>query len=341
MSGILALESSHGESLEQQDAGHPEPLEVQSDQPQPVNANTSKLEELANEGEALSALGSFEWVGRVAQAALQDLGASSENSRKTSDTVLNKVIESGIPLQVSEGTFKVYLGKVAKTLESPITSTGRQRGAGFYISQASSTTATAFAEQASPQQAVPAVAKARVEKEKLLYPVLTQWLMQKNYRAKDISSGRMLGKWGNPDVAGIQIHDHFGSIELEVATIEAKVSVANWRQDIFEAISHRRYANRAYYAFAVPEDSAEKESDEIRYYSEKFGVGVLAIEIPNELYASLFNGTHQDEVSADDAEVREIYSPKNSLVPLRYRREFCEAVGITKIEDLGSWGKGL
>jgi hypothetical protein len=326
--------------MEQQNAEHQEPLEAQADQPHAVDASISKLEELANDVEGLSQLGSIEWVGKVAQAALQDLNASSYDTRQTREQVLNKVKAAGLPIEVSDGTFKNYLGKVANTLDSPITSTGRKRGGGFYISPASAATATAFSVQAI-DQVEPVNEKARVEKEKLLYPVLAQWLMQKNYRAKDISAVRALGKWGNPDVAGIQIHDHFGSIELEVATIEAKVSIQDWRQYIFEAISHRRYANRAYYAFAVPEDSAEKESDEIRYYSEKFGVGVLAIEISNELYESLLKGTHQEPISEDDAEVREVYSPANSSVPLRYRREFCEAIGITRIEDLGSWGQDL
>jgi hypothetical protein len=326
--------------MEQQNAEHREPLEAQGDQPHAEDANLSKLEELAKDVEGLSQLSSIEWVGKVAEAALQDLKASSVDTPKTRDEVLTKVKAAGLPIEISDGTFKIYLGKVASSLDSPITSTGRKRSGGLYISPASAATATAFSVQAIDQE-VPIAEKARVEKEKLLYHVLTQWLMQKNYRARDISSGRALGKWSNPDVAGIQIHDHFGSIELEVATIEAKVSIKDWRQYIFEAISHRRYANRAYYAFAVPEDSAEKESDEIRYYSEKFGVGVLAIEISNDLYESLLNGSRQDPVSEDDAEVREVYSPAYSSVPLRYRREFCEAIGITRIEDLGSWGQGL
>ena len=326
--------------MEHQNADHQEPLYAQADQTHAVDANISKLEELAKDVEGLSQLSSIEWVGKVAQAALQDLNAISHDTRKTRDEVLNKVKAAGLPIEISDGTFKIYLGKVANTLDSPITSAGRKRSGGFYISPASEATATAFSVQAI-EQVVQVDEKERVEKEKLLYPVLAQWLMQKNYRARDISAIRGLGKWGNQDVAGIQVHDHFGSIELEVATIEAKVSIKDWRQYIFEAISHRRYANRAYYAFAVPEDSAEKESDEIRYYSEKFGVGVLAIEISNELYESLLTGAHQEPISEDDAEVREVYSPANSTVPLRYRREFCEAIGIKKIEDLGSWGHGI
>jgi hypothetical protein len=326
--------------MDQQNAEQQQPLVAQGDQPHGVDANSSKLEELAKDVDGLSQLSSIEWVGKVAEAALQDMNASSDDTRKTRDEVLSKVKAAGLPIEITDGTFKIYLGKVASSLDSPITSTGRKRSGGFYISPASAATATAFSEQTIDQDG-PTTEKARVEKEKLLYPVLTHWLMQKNYRARDISAGRGLGKWSNPDVAGIQIHDHFGSIELEVATIEAKVSIKDWRQYIFEAISHRRYANRAYYAFAVPYDSAEKESDEIRYYSEKFGVGVLAIEISNELYDSLLNGTRQEPVSEDDAEVREVYSPAYSSVPLRYRREFCEAIGITRIEDLGSWGQGL
>jgi hypothetical protein len=326
--------------MEQQNSERQESLEGRGEEHRSEDASISRLDNLTKNIEALSQLSTIEWVGKVAEAALLDLNASSDDTRKTKDEVLSKVKDAGLTIEISDGTFRNYLGKVASSLDSPITSTGRKRSGGFYISPASKATATAFSVQTADQD-VQIDGKARVEKEKLLYPVLTQWLMQKDYRARDVSTGRTLGKWSNPDVAGIQIHDHFGSIELEVATIEAKVTIKDWRQYIFEAISHRRYANRAYYAFAVPEDSAEKESDEIRYYSEKFGVGVLAIKLSNELYDSLLNGTRQEPVSEDDAEVREVYSPACSSVPLRYRREFCEAIGIIRIEDLGSWGQGL
>jgi len=69
--------------MEQQNAEHQEPLEAQADQPHAVDASISKLEELANDVEGLSQLGSIEWVGKVAQAALQDLNASSHDTRQT------------------------------------------------------------------------------------------------------------------------------------------------------------------------------------------------------------------------------------------------------------------
>ena len=303
-----------------------------------ANSELTYLARLINEGESLTTLSHLDWVAKVGEAALRDLEAT-EAQPKSRDEVLAEAKRSTIPFEVADGTFKMYLGRIASRLESPIVSKGRGKGGGFYISSVSTETATAVLEQATVDNAPEAI-RARVEKEKLLYQILTEWLVSQGYRTKDISSVRALGKWGNPDVAGIQIHDHFGSIELEVATIEAKVSAMNWKQDIFEAISHRRYANRAYYAFAVPEDSARKESEEMRYYSQKFGIGVLTVVLSNEVYSRLTNGDLSEPVSPDDAEVKEVHSPLTDLVPIRYRREFCEAIGITRIEDLGSWGQG-
>ena len=77
--------------MEQQNTEHQEPLEAQADQPHAVDASISKLEELPNDVEGLSQLGSIEWVGKVAQAALQDLNASSHDTRQTREQVLNKV----------------------------------------------------------------------------------------------------------------------------------------------------------------------------------------------------------------------------------------------------------
>ncbi len=183
--------------MEQQNAEHQTPLEAPADQPHAGGINIPKLEELANDVEGLSQLSSIEWVAKVAQAALEDLNAVSNDTRKTRDEVLNKVKDAGLPVAVSDGTFKIYLGKVANTLDSPITSTGRKRSGGFYISPASAATATAFSVQAI-NQAEPVADKVRVEREKLLYPILAQWLMEKNYRAKDISAVRGLGNlWTN------------------------------------------------------------------------------------------------------------------------------------------------
>jgi len=39
----------------------------------------------------------------------------------------------------------------------------------------------------------------RKEREKLLYPVLKGWLMGQGFRAKDTSTIKAMGGWGNPD----------------------------------------------------------------------------------------------------------------------------------------------
>jgi hypothetical protein len=58
----------------------------------------------------------------------------------------------------------------------------------------------------------------RSQKEKLLYPILEGWLVAQGYQAADVSSGRSLGKWGNPDIAGIITLDAFNSLSIELLT---------------------------------------------------------------------------------------------------------------------------
>jgi hypothetical protein len=47
-------------------------------------------------------------------------------------------------------------------------------------------------------------------------------------------------------------------MEINVVTIEAKLGFESWEVDFFQAVSQRRFANRAYFAFALPESLADK-----------------------------------------------------------------------------------
>lgn len=38
---------------------------------------------------------------------------------------------------------------------------------------------------------------------------------------------------------------------MEIATVEVKPTLANWERQFFEAVSHRRFANRSYFAFEL------------------------------------------------------------------------------------------
>ena len=106
--------------MEMQDDEHQDPHQSQADQPQAIDANTLRMEDLSNEVEARSAISSLEWVGRGAQAALQDLNASSDASKKGRDEALKKAKDSSTTHQVSEGSLDRKRLVIASLLFFPI-----------------------------------------------------------------------------------------------------------------------------------------------------------------------------------------------------------------------------
>lgn len=278
-----------------------------------------------------------EWVARVGEAALRQLGATKAEKKKTADEVLKCVRETDIEFLPAENTFRAYLSRAANDLESAITSAGRGRAGGYFVSEFAHRPdrADGIVEEG---EVATGEARARVEREAQLYPVLKSWLIERGYRADDTSARRKLGRWGNPDVVGIRIDEHLGAVELEVASIEAKPSVENWEKWIFEAVSHRRFVHRAYFAFAVPDELRGKMSEDLRYYSERFGVGILTVVLANDVYRELLDGSPREPVTAEDADVVELYPATPDAVPMRYRKQLCKALDITGLDALFHWG---
>lgn len=289
---------------------------------------------LGLKGADLASLSSEEWVARVAEAALRDLKAT-KSAPRTADDVLQRLRRSDLELVTSENTFKAYLSKAASDLGSAVASAGRGRAGGYFVS--------AFADMAEQDVAsAPEVpteeTRARAEKEALLYPVLKSWLIERGYRAQDTSDRRRLGRWGNPDIVGMQIHEHLGTVELEILSVEAKVSADDWERWIFEAVSHRRFANRAYFAFAIPDELRGKVSEDQRYYAERFAVGVLNVVLANETYTRLLRGHLSEPITADQADVIEVFSAPPHPVPMRFRKQLCSALEIDGLDALFRWG---
>ncbi|MCI0722602.1 MAG: hypothetical protein L0338_27065 [Acidobacteria bacterium] len=219
----------------------------------------------------------------------------------------------------AKNTFYQYLSNTVKDADSAINCLGRRQG--YYLAEVAE---GARLEPAADEESgleegvggaeVPVDAQdisvRRRLKEPLLYPVLESWLIAQDYQAADVSSGRSLGKWGNPDVAGISAIDAFNGLSIELVTVEAKVSLDGWEQWIFEAVSHRRFANRAYFAFAHPEETVSKIPQDMRYYSELFGVGVLVLAMDNENFKALHAGELNEPLGAEDVEVIEFCAAK-------------------------------
>lgn len=140
---------------------------------------------------------------------------------------------------------------------------------------------------------------SRQSREEKLYAVLREWLESKNYQAEITANSRSGGQWGNPDVTGVRLDElPMGVTSFECVTIEAKVSLENWRQYIFEAVAHKRFAHRAWFAFAFGTDSPTVDSIEVLAplceYAEKYRIGVLAVFVNETQYEHLC----RDDVSS-------------------------------------------
>jgi hypothetical protein len=245
-------------------------------------------------------------------------------------------------------TFYQYLSNSVRDIESSINCLGRKQG--YYLS----TIAAENIEEAvsndsiidenldestaSSGEYVSRSAK-RSQKEILLYPILESWLVTQGYQAKDISSTRVLGKWGNPDVAGINALDAFNGLSIELVTIEAKTSLDNWEMLIFEAVSHRRFANRAYFAFAQPDETANKIPSEMRYYAELYGIGILVLSVDDTKYQQLHDGKLLEPLNSEDVDIIEVFSAPYNVVQPKYQLKFCEALDISCLKKLYHWGR--
>lgn len=184
--------------------------------------------------------------------------------------------------------------------------------------------------------------RKREEKEKNLYPCLVEWLKGKKYLAKDTSALRNGEKWGNPDITGLKvINSIIGNDRIEICTIEAKPDLRDWRQYIFEAISHKRFANRTYFAFAVgaekPEEGLIKDREAMRQYAEKYKIGIIAIFMETEDYRNL---AKINDLSLNDVVILELWPAIYDETSPSDADEFCRIqLNLNKKEDVYTFGR--
>src|SRR5262245_2456777 len=172
--------------------------------------------------------------------------------------------------RLSENSLYNYLNHAAqKDNNSGIISLGPHRG--YWLDEAALETAKTI-EGVEHSESTPEK-KIRVRREAALYEPVRKWLIANGYRTENISEKRGGARWSNPDVLGIRVSKNFGLTDIEIVSVEVKTAYTNWRQDIFEAIAHKRFANRVYYCYPVTEN-LDKLDEEIRRYSELYRVGV-------------------------------------------------------------------
>lgn len=162
--------------------------------------------------------------------------------------------------------------------------------------------------------------------EKDLYPLVELWMEQRGFTAKDVSSVKSGGKWGNPDIIGAERTEVFGAIEIEMASCEVKLSSDSWEQVIFEAISHKRFANRSWYCYRTSLEASPLPKG-MEYYAERYRVGVVQIELTDDELLSLKNGSAQpiDYLENVIERVPAIYD----FVPLKEQRDLVDRTGLS------------
>lgn len=137
----------------------------------------------------------------------------------------------------------------------------------------------------------------------------------------------------------MRVSKNFGLTDIEIVSVEVKTGYANWRQDIFEAIAHKRFANRVYYCYPVTE-GLDKLDEEIRRYSELYRVGILQIFLEKDMLESIYSSKSTSELpdlTVSDVIDEKIPAPYD-FIPPRYQIDFLKSLELKDEEGLWNFG---
>lgn len=240
-------------------------------------------------------------VGRIAQVVLFAKELLTKKGMTAPDKSMSgreifeeykKDINENNDDEIPRNTFIQCLSRASHMPGTDILCKGRRQG--FYSTS----------EHVDSDNEPTAESESFSKSEESLYPYFRDWLLSKGYKARILADRKKNKKWGNPDILGVRFTNILGRVEEEIVSIECKKSLSGWQQYIFEAVAHKRFFERSYFAFAYPEDEAQKLLPEMMSFAEYYGIGILLLELPKQQYDSLQSGT---DVSLEDIEVQEIY----------------------------------
>ena len=77
----------------------------------------------------------------------------------------------------------------------------------------------------------------------------------------------------------------------------------------------------------------------MRYYSELYDVGILTVVMPDDIYQKYSDGEGATQLEVQATDVIEVLSSRRNAVPMEQQRRFCEAVQITDLATLMTWGR--
>ncbi|WP_299726990.1 hypothetical protein [uncultured Tateyamaria sp.] len=178
--------------------------------------------------------------------------------------------------------------------------------------------------------------------EKHLWPLVSLWLKQVKripFASDEIANLKGGGKWSNPDVVGLNPIEELGFFDVEVTTVEVKPTLTLWRQFFFEAVSHKRFSERVYFIYRATNQDAD-QVEEIRKYAEKYGVGLVSMELTDDDYESLRNWKRleEDDRSALLEYFVEIMPAPFEAISVRDKIQFLKQLRITTKSDLYTFG---
>lgn len=279
------------------------------------------------------------WLTRVTLAQLINENSDAFYGRQILDTIRDLYPENQYPhWRLNKASYFQYLTRMANDPNSRVVRV--VSGYGY--------TLRPFEEQAiiAPDAENHAgVAGPTAPPERTVYRLLADWLSALDYKTKVVADIRAGGQWGNPDVVGVRIYQTiWNAFDVEIVTIEAKRSYNDWRRWIFEAIAHKRFSDRSYFAFPVFSRTAVVEDipdyRDMRHYGEQYGIGILAVFVDPEVFQG-DAGQHDDnaEDALDRVKFVEILpAPLIPVLPIKkdeFLRIVLRANGIADLMDLG------
>jgi hypothetical protein len=248
--------------------------------------------------------------------------SAAARSKEVVEFLRHKISSGELHVDLSPGTILSYLSHAAnRDTDSAIVSGGSWGG--YWVDLTAD----------GPQISKP-IETAKIKSglgkqvsfsEKQLYPLVELWLSTKGYVSKDVSTLKSGGKWGNPDIIGINRVELFGSVEIEIASCEVKLSDQSWESFIFEAISHKRASNRSWFCYRVPVENAPLPKG-MEYYAERYKVGIVQIVLTDE---EMIKVKQKESESIDLLEkVKERVPAIYDNVPLREKRDLMDRANI-------------
>jgi hypothetical protein len=269
----------------------------------------------------------YDAVIRAAEDFLKQTESTAPSSSKSNKQIINAIRErigsGSLSMDVTDGTMLSYLSQAANNDSEGNIVSGGPRGGYWYDpkSRASFEEKTLDKTEISPEKGKPVTV---VEKD--LYPLMELWLEKKGYKSKDMSNLKSGGRWGNPDIIGAERVELFGAVSVDLASCEIKLSESNWEQVIFEAISHKRFANRSWFCYRVANEG-EPLPKGMEYYAERYRVGVVQIVLSDK---ELIDLKKKEKTPLDC--IDQVFERVPALydnVPLREQRDLVNRTGIT------------